>query len=218
MLSKIYYGLIRKIITHKNEQNQYSGGLWPRKVRETAAAMIKDTQGRLVELGCGEGIFLEKLAHNNPGSSIYGIDSWIDIINKATVRLSGQKNITLIHANALVTGVEDAFFDYCFCVNTVQNLFSIEVVRQLFKESLRILKPGGIFIFDSRNSLSPIITLQYRFVKWYDPGITVPLRAYRASTIEQLLKENGFILKEKHYIGYPPNRFAPAILFVAQKN
>lgn len=217
MLSKMYYGLIRKAITQEPEQNQYSGGLWPRLVREAALKALANATGRIVELGCGEGMLLEKIARDNPAAEICGIDSWPDIIEKARLRLAEHKNITLLYANALKTCLEGASFDHCVCVNTVQNLISLDEVRRLIQEARRVLKPGGAFIFDSRNALSPIIALQYRFVGWYDPGISVPLKAYRAVVIEQLLTDNGFRVKDKRFLGFPANKFAPAILFVAEK-
>jgi ubiquinone/menaquinone biosynthesis C-methylase UbiE len=217
MLSTIYYKFIRKIITRKDEQNQYSGGFWPRLIRDTAADMLKGYTGRIAELGCGEGIFLEKALRNNPSATIYGIDSWDEILQKAKARLNNAPNAVFIHSDARSSGVENSFLDYVFCLNTIYNLNSVEDIKSLFTEVKRILKPGGRFIFDIRNSLNPIIALQYKFVKFYDPGITVPLRAYRIGYIEQILNDSGFKTVDKVKIGAPKNMFVPAVIFVAEK-
>jgi ubiquinone/menaquinone biosynthesis C-methylase UbiE len=173
--------------------------------------MLKGYGGRIAELGCGEGIFLEKALRNNPSATIYGIDSWDDILQKAKTRLNNAPNAVFIHSDARSSGVENSFLDYIFCLNTIYNLASIEDIKSLFTEVKRILKPGGRFIFDIRNSLNPIM------VKFYDPGITVPLRAYRIGYIEQILNDSGFKTIDKIKIGAPKNMFAPAVIFVAEK-
>lgn len=217
MLDRIYFRIVRKLITKKQEQNRYSGGFWPRLVRETSAEIIKSNNARIVELGCGEGLFLELLSKNNPEAEIYGVDMWENILSEAKERLKNFKNVKLIHSDARFTELKQKFFDYCFCLNTILNLESINDVELLFLEIKRILKSSGIFIFDIRNSINPIIRLQYRFVKFYDRDISVPVNAYTMDTMTKLLKKTGFKINEKKFIGFPRNKFAPAILFIAEK-
>jgi len=217
MLEKIYYRIIRKLITKKTEQNQYSGGLWPRLVRETASKIVTDTTAKLIELGCGEGLFLELLAKKNPKAEIYGVDIWKDILKQAKNRLEGLQ-IKLILSDAKLTKLKNSYFDCCFCINTILNLNSIQDIELLFLEVKRILKQDGLFIFDIRNSMNPFINLQYKFVKFYDKGITVPVKAYTTNLIEELLVKNGFIVESKKFIGFPNNCFAPVILFIVKKS
>lgn len=217
MLSAIYYRVIRPLITQRSEHNDYSGGLWPRLVREKAGAMLCGSRGRIVELGCGEGLFLALLVRHNPDADIFGIDTRPEILEQARNRLGATARITLLTDDALRTTIEPQTFDVCFCINTVLNLTDINAVRLLCAEAHRILKPGGVFIFDTRNALNPLISLQYRFVRWYDPGITVPVTAYRAGLIERVLREHGFTVRTQGHAGFPKGMFAPAIIFEAEK-
>ena len=125
--------------------------------------------------------------------------------------------VSLLHGNALDTKLEGNSFDFCFCLNLIINLTTFSDVENLFKEVRRILKPGGTFAFDIRNSFSPIIQMQYRFAKYYDTGLTVPLRSYRAGRFLRLLAENSFTPEYKKFLGFPGNCFAPAVLFAAKK-
>lgn len=216
MLNKIYC-LFRRLITKKEEQNQYSGGLWPRLIRDTSADLIKGFSGKIAELGCGEGLFLRKILDNNPSAEIYGIDSWKYILDTAQEKLKNYPNIRFILSDAKSTAIENSKLDYVFCLNTILNLGSIENIKLLFSETNRILKKDGHFIFDIRNAFNPIINLQYKFVKFYDPGCKVPLHAYKIKVIEKLLNESGFKVTNKISIGFPKNYFAPAIIFIANK-
>ena len=213
----ILYNAIRRFITRKEEQNQYSGGLWPRLVREEAAALFKGEASRMVELGCGEGLFLKKLAANNPGAEIYGIDSWPDILSAARKNLSSLANVRLLNENGLSTGREASSFFRCFCLNTTLNLASFDEVEKLIVEAYRILERRGTFVFDIRNAANPLINIQYRFARLYDKQIKVPLIAYTAVRIRSALERRGFALRRVHPVGFPRNRFAPAILFIAEK-
>jgi len=217
MLDKIYYRIIRKLITRKDEQNQYSGGLWPRLVREKAAVVCAGETGRIAELGCGEGLFLAKLAETNPRAEIYGIDLSEDLLNQGRARLTGRLNIHLSQGNALKTGFADGYLACCFCINVIINLARLSDVEQLFAEAHRVLKPGGRFVFDVRNSFSPIIQMQYRFARLYDTGLRVPLKTYTRFTMEKLLAKYGFRLAEREYLGFPKTFLAPVVFFVAEK-
>ncbi|MHB9154209.1 MAG: class I SAM-dependent methyltransferase [Endomicrobiales bacterium] len=217
MLDTIYYRFVRKLITKKEEQDQYSGGLWPRLVRESSAAVLKDVTGTVMELGCGEGLFLEKLAAANPRASVVGVDARETILDAARRRLARFPNITLVNADALSSDLESGSVDRLFCLNTVQNLKTAGDVKKLFSEAQRLLRPTGSFIFDIRNALCPVIALQYRLVRYYDPGITVPLKAYRTGVIEKAVSESGLRVTGKKPLGFPLRAVAPAVLFTVIK-
>lgn len=217
MLSTIYYKVIRKLLTVKEEQNSYSGGYFPRLVRTYAAMIVKNFQGRIVELGCGEGLFLEKIAINNPEAKIYGVDQWKEILIDAKKRLEKFNNILLINADAKDTKLQENFFDYCFCLNTIYNFCSKIEIKNLLIETRRILKRGGMFVFDIRNSANPLIQLKYKLIKLYEPKILTPVRAYGINFIERILTETGFKLVKKIFIGIPKNKYSPVVLFIAVK-
>lgn len=217
MIDKIYFKFIRKLITRKEEHNQYSGGLWPRYVREAAAALCEGQTGRIAEVGCGEGLFLAKIAPSNPRADIYGVDLSEGLLDQAKARLTGHLHVHLVQGNALKTSFADGFLDRLFCINVIINLQRMQDVEQLFIEAHRTLKPGGTFVFDVRNSFSPIIQLQYRLARFYDTSIAVPLRSYSRFTVTKLLRKHHFTVTNLQYLGIPKNFFGPAILFTAKK-
>jgi SAM-dependent methyltransferase len=217
MIDKFYYRVVRRLITRKDELNQRSGGLWPRLVRQAALATDIPETGKLVELGCGEGLLLADLADAYPRAGIFGIDISDDHLDQAKTRLTGNLNVRLFPGDALKTDFEADHFDRCFCINVVLNLPGAAALEALIAEAHRILKPGGLFVFDIRNSWSPIIRMQYTFVRFYDPGITVPLRSYTTGTVTGMLARHGFALRERQNIGFPKNFMAPAVLITGEK-
>lgn len=216
MINKLYE-LFRKLYIKKSESGQYSGGYWPNLVREYAAKQASGVKGSIVELGCGEGLFLKEISRSNPEAEIVGVDSWEEILKKAKARLVNEKNIKLINADAVKDDLGKEKYDFCFCLNIVINLRSKEEVSELMLQAFRILKNSGKFVFDIRNSSNLLVRLKYRYVKLYDPGIKVPVNSYSESEIDGMLLSAGFNRIAKKYQGFPCNRHSPVIIYQAEK-
>lgn len=222
MINKLYY-LFRKLITAKEEQNQYSGGYWPRRIREKFLEYFSDSVNqnknvRFLEVGCGEGLFLNKLATKFPMWSIQGVDSWGDVLQQARNRLINFSNVTLSLAEGHNLPFEPDYFDYVAFINVILNIADIKNVENIITQIVRVTKPGGEIVFDIRNGNNFWLPLQYKLVKIYDPHIKVPVRTYKDNQIMEIIKNNNLELKQKIYFGFPDNKFSPIILYVTKKN
>ncbi|MDD5432470.1 MAG: class I SAM-dependent methyltransferase [Candidatus Omnitrophica bacterium] len=218
MLKKIYLWL-HHLTSGAEEQGEYSSGHWAASVRKKALDFCSGIHGRFLEVGCGEGLFISKLAAYDPKLQIWGIDNSTERLFKAKERCKNLQNVNLSVADALNLEFEGEYFDNVACINVLFNLESVDAAKKVIIEMKRVCKKGGSIILDFRSSLNPLLKLKYSLAKYYDETVkNLPLRCYSPRQIEGLLKESGFEIIKKDYVGALLfKRFAPVILLKAQK-
>jgi ubiquinone/menaquinone biosynthesis C-methylase UbiE len=219
MLDRIYLWLHRRL-SKTDERGEYSAGVWQNAVRDKVIFLSDDAAGKLLEIGCGEGLLLLKLASLKPKLDIYGIDIWNEILVRAQSKFDKNniQNVLLSQADATQLPFKDKFFDCVICINVFFNLPSEAMVKQSLEEISRVVKKEGKIIFDIRNSLNPLLFLKYKFAKYYDPTVKdLPLRTYNYKKIADYLKQNSFEVTRKIAVGFPENSFAPIFVIEAKK-
>src|SRR4030042_7043619 len=77
-----------------NEAGEYSSGHLPQLVRHAALAPMPRIKGRVLDLGCGEGLLLKGLIALHPTVEVYGLDPWGEILLRAKRRM-GRKVMLL---------------------------------------------------------------------------------------------------------------------------
>jgi 2-polyprenyl-3-methyl-5-hydroxy-6-metoxy-1,4-benzoquinol methylase len=163
----------------------------------------------ILDLGCGEGILLEKLAANFPQAGIRGVDFLSE--NVEICRKAGL-NVTQGDLYKLV--IPD---------NSIETVLFIEVVEHLadpelaLSEIFRILKPGGsaiiLFPNDFIFAVTRLLLLKIKELK-YDPG---HLHQWTPRQLKMLLMENGFIVQRSFSIPFLIFPISLHGLIVAQK-
>jgi len=219
MLSKIYYRLHR-LVSKPQEKGEYSAGFWQDVARREALMVCRNIKGRILEVGCGEGLFLSQLSAESPELEIWGIDNSSERINQAQQRLNkaGVKNFHLAVEDATRLSFSEEFFDAVVCINVFFNMPSKEVIKNTLSQMKRVCKVQGLLIFDFRNAANFLLQLKYRLAPLYDETIkNLPLRTYYPSEIETLVREFGLRVLEKRHLGAPWKRFAPIIVIQAEK-
>lgn len=219
MLKKLYHWFHRKT-SKPEERGEYSSGHWQEMVRAEALELCRCDEGNVLEVGCGEGLFLAKLAQEKRDLDIYGVDIWKDILDKAKKRLQENNitNVKLSHMDASSLGFEDEFFDIVVCINVFFNLPSEEQFCASLGEIARVCKKGGKVIFDIRNSMNPFLWVKYKLAKYYDETVKdLPLKTYRLKKVTLTLKQHNFEIINKVYIGFPHSALAPVIIIEARK-
>ncbi|MFH1824882.1 MAG: class I SAM-dependent methyltransferase [Candidatus Firestonebacteria bacterium] len=201
---------LRNMVTKEEEKGEYSSGYWPAKIRKTVLDIISK-KGKLLEVGCGEGLFLDALNKIAPDMELYGIDNWEEMLGKAEKRLKG-KNVKLTLANGTKLPFLDNSFDTIICVNVLLNLPGLEVASKMLKEMSRVCNLDGSIVFEIRNKLSPLFKIQYKMAKYLDPDLKAPLSTYNIRDIRSLVK-----IKKIHYIGFPRNKLVPIMVIEAGK-
>lgn len=217
---KYLYTWLHEQMSQPGEKKEYSAGYWQNLVRAAALKRCHSGQGRLLELGCGEGLFLLPLAQRHKDLELYGVDIWQDIIEKARKRLRecNVTNVSLFRADAAGLPFADNFFDSVICINMLFNLPSEAAVTACFKEAARVCRKGGRVIFDIRNSLNPLLYLKYKFARYYDDTVkNLPLKTYRENRIRHILEAHSLEVADRVYVAFPHNAFSPVIVIEAKK-
>ena len=113
---------------------------WKKKLVTMMNIQKKDT---IIDVGSGTGDLI-KLILNENDVIIYAVDLNLEMLNKSKKKFSvdKNKNIKFINANAEKLPFKNNLFDkyvISFCLRNITD------IRKALAESIRVLKPGGIF-------------------------------------------------------------------------
>lgn len=138
----------------------------------------------VLDLGCGTGKLLNRLAQHQPALTGLGIDLSPDMIAQAHRANEAPEQIQYQVGNAVKLELEDDSFDAVF--NTITFLHYPEPERVL-AEVQRVLKPGGCYYladFSPRWAKEPEVLAQ---------GMS-PIRFYSPAVRERLALQSGLAL------------------------
>ncbi len=108
---------------------------------------MEPNQLRLLDVGCGGGLLSEPFAAQ--GCQVTGVDRSIPTL--AAARAHAQKSglaIQYLEANAESLPFDDQSFDIVCCCDVLEH---VDDMDRVINEISRVLKPGGIFFFDTIN-------------------------------------------------------------------
>jgi ubiquinone/menaquinone biosynthesis C-methylase UbiE len=100
----------------------------------------------LIELGCGYGRVLPRLAEN--AGWVIGIDTSAPTLKLAQETIETIPNCSLSRMDAARLGFHDHAFDCVVCIQNGISAFHVDQ-RALIGESVRVTRPGGIVLFSS---------------------------------------------------------------------
>ncbi|MEM7520857.1 MAG: bifunctional 2-polyprenyl-6-hydroxyphenol methylase/3-demethylubiquinol 3-O-methyltransferase UbiG [Pseudomonadota bacterium] len=112
---------------------------------------------RVLDLGCAGGFMAEALAER--GAQVTGIDPAQDAIAAARAHAeAGGKDIRYDVGVGEDMPYEDGAFDAVVCVDVLEHV--VDLTRVL-AETQRVLRPGGVFFFDTinRNPIARLATI-----------------------------------------------------------
>lgn len=124
---------------------------WARRCR-LFKEFIGNRQSRVLEIGCGTGLFTQELAATE--NRIVAIDISDALIAQAKERVR-SKNVELVVDNAYQSRFRPNTFDFIVGSSSLHHLD----VDLALKEFSRILKPGGGIMFTEPNMMNPQIAL-----------------------------------------------------------
>lgn len=220
MLKKIYYFFHAKF-SKQTERGEYSAGRWQNLVREAVLEKTQALSGSLLEVGCGEGLFLSALAKRNKNIKLFGIDIWDKILERARERFAADKmfGIEVMQADATKLPYENKRFDAVVCMNVLFNLPTDEMCYKTLSEMARVCKPGGKIVLDIRNARNPLLWVKYKLAPLYDETVKdLPLRTYKLKILLKQLEELGIKIVEVKPIDFPQNNLAPLFVITGEKN
>jgi ubiquinone/menaquinone biosynthesis C-methylase UbiE len=102
--------------------------------------------GRLLDVGCGTGQFLEAVKQNYPRLAVTGLDLSAPYLAVAGRRLASWSRVELVEADAEAMPFGTGEFDAVTCIYLFHEL-PPRARRAVVGEIRRVLKPGGVLIF-----------------------------------------------------------------------
>jgi SAM-dependent methyltransferase len=118
--------------------------------------------GKALDIGCGNGPLTIKLARCFPEAEIVGMDYWgknwdysMKVCEQNT-RLAGvEKRVSFRQGSASHLPFEDASFDLVVSNLVFHEVQDVTDKRDSIREALRVLRPGGVFVFQDLFLLKP---------------------------------------------------------------
>jgi len=143
--------------------------------------------GSLLDVSCGEGIFLKEFARRVKGARVYGLD----ISDKALIRSRNNVDSAgLVNADGQFVPFKDKAFDYVTCLGSLEHYLDPEKGMQ---ELCRVGKEGAMFCIVLPNSVS--VDFLLHVVKYGAKPVDDFQIIERTATREEwsaLLEKNGF--------------------------
>lgn len=131
----------------------YNQGLEAKTIRAAVSELARLKPGALLEVGCGPGRLLQKVAERGIGRDLVGIDLSPYLLERARRRLKHQR-IRLVHANGLALPADEGAFDAAVSSHYVGHL-PAALRPAAVAELARVVRPGG-----------HIIAVEHRWHPW----------------------------------------------------
>lgn len=192
-------------------------------------AYAKSGLGHVLDLGCGTGRFIARLAPH--GLHITGVDLTPSMLQVARQKV-GPVAEGLVNGDALRLPFADNSFD---CVYSLKALPHVPNLEDAVREIGRILRPGGVAVLEFYNprSLRKLVTRGDYYTQWHtarqaetllrSAGLQ-PLRRYGARIVTPTAAFHriplvGPVLRavEQSLAASPFNVFAGYVILIAEK-
>ncbi len=179
------------------------------QVRDRTVACCEGMLGRLLDVGCGNGLLFEALEQVTD-AHLYGVDRSTELLTDVGRRLAGRVGC----ARGMIDSLpfQEDSFDAVTCLNTLLNLPRLEVVRSALGEMMRV--SNGKVIVDIRNGDNPLLRAKYW---WHRRNATFATVAYRLRDISEIFETGGFKMLHAYPIGRDSKMMAWGYVVVAGK-
>ena len=152
----IYFVITQKMFSPEG------GDLQNKVTRLLVDKIYWDGQGNALDIGCGSGALSILLAKKYENAHITGADYWCGSWEysmekcKANAEIEGLGSRTeFIRASASKLPFEDETFDLAVSNLVFHEVKDVSDKRECLKEALRVVKKGGVFVFQDLFELKP---------------------------------------------------------------
>ena len=151
------------------------------------------TGKKVLDVGCAGGFMAEALADR--GAIVTGIDPAGDAIAAARAHARGNGlDISYDVGQGEALPYPDAEFDAVVCVDVLEHL---QELQQVLNEMARVLRPGGLFLFDTinRNPLARLatITIAEDILRLLPRGTHDPAMFIKPKELRQAMSRSGLL-------------------------
>lgn len=207
----VHPDLPKEGMIYQREQYSKGGpGRWYWDWRDNIAfSYIKDEHRVILDMGCGEGIGLEKLKKQFPEKIIFGID-----LEKENVEICGRYSLDVIRSNVYHLPLDGESIDVCICIDMLEHL---KKPQEGIKELKRVLKKDGLLIMTIPNDrnffIARILMLMFKEA-FYEAGHE---KKWTPSGLNDLLVGEGFRIHDRRNLPFILWQTSLHHLIVAQK-
>ena len=159
-----------------------------------------------LDIGIGGGRYTMYLVNN--GIDTTGIDTGIHPLKYA----SEQVDAKFIRASVTDLPFKKASFDLVVCIELLHH-FEDEVFERVLEGISDVIKPGGIFVFDVKNKINPVMWYMYK----KENNVKFTLKARTTREMIKFVEKCGFEVIKKKGILFPIAMFAPFVVAFAKK-
>ncbi len=125
------------------------------RVQELVVSHIDwDGKGKVLDIGCGNGPLTIKLAQQFPEAEITGVDYWgknwdysLRQCEENALLAGVNDRVTFQKASASMLPFDDDSFNLIVSNLVFHEVHDTDDKRESIREALRVLKPGGVFVF-----------------------------------------------------------------------
>jgi 2-polyprenyl-6-hydroxyphenyl methylase/3-demethylubiquinone-9 3-methyltransferase len=193
----------------------YRRDFWQRSDRRYEDLLERETLARLLtrympelaslmDLGCGFGrltpVYAQRAAH------IVLFDYAQNLLDQAKETWGSQSHFRFVQGDARVqAGIEDLSLDVVMSIRTLHHLPDY---GRVFAQVFRVLRPGGVFIFEIPNKRHVINMLRFALGRQQNPFTAEPLQLgdaffnYHPCEVLAALESAGFVVAEKVSISF----------------
>ena len=134
----------------------------------------------MLELGCGAGRMTQSFARRF--DRVYAFDISAEMLGQARALLPANKNIVWVQGNGTeLSNLESDSVHFLFSYLVLQHLPAERLVERYIREMLRVLKGGGLFLFQFNSNRAPTMNWKGRLA-W---GLVDTLWALRLSRVSR---------------------------------
>lgn len=186
--------------------------------KQVLAQLGIDPAGKkALEVGSGGGILTEEICRM--GFDTTGIDPAEASVETARNHAAAEGlSIKYELGSGEQISYPDSFFDVVFCCDVLEH---VQDLPKVIAEISRVLKPGGVFIYDTLNRtfISKLVAIKIwqEWKRWafMPPNLHVWEMFIKPEEIKTLLHQSG--LEWKHHVGSKPNVSIPKMLQYLRK-
>jgi ubiquinone/menaquinone biosynthesis C-methylase UbiE len=163
-----------------------------------ALDLVPDTDGQLLDVACGTGLFESLLRKHRPRMRITGIDLSPQMLERARERFVGDKQVQFMGGSAERIDAADASYDVLVCNNAFH---LVQDAPAALREFHRVLRPGGRAIIVDWCMDYPQIVMMDLFLRMSDRQ-TRNIRTIEA--LAKLMHAAGFQVMHRERFRVPP--------------
>ena len=150
---------------------------------------------RVLDVGCGGGLLAEEFARL--GCTVTGVDPSEASLAAAREHAAGQGlAIEYRRARGEALPSPDASFDLAYCCDVLEH---VDDLRQVIAETARVLKPGGVYFFDTANRTARSWLIVIKVLQEWRATSIMPPRLHdwdmfiRPDELRRVLEQHGLV-------------------------